>query len=107
MRVFCAGRDAREDVGALGPLSESGIGEAVDVGSEHGALPREADPFADVSGDQVVIASQDLHRDPLALQLGDDFTRVIAGRICECDESSQDEISFIILRERRLSRERR
>ena len=107
IRVFCAGETRAKTVVLLGHRRERAVGHALDLVAADDAGTVEADLTADVLGDQLVVAGEDLHHDAVAAEraerLGDAFHR----RIEEGHEAGEHELTLVAGRIHGLERHRR
>ena len=107
IRVLLRGRDAGEDGRLLGHRRERAVGHALDLVATDDAGTVEADLTADVRGDKLVVAGEDLHHDAVAAEgaerLGDAFQRGIE----EGHEAGEHELTLVAGRVHGLERHRR
>src|SRR6266446_3237052 len=93
--VFLRGGDAGEDGRLLSYRGESAVGHALDLVATDDAGTVEADLTADVLGDKLVVAGEDLHHDAVAAEraerLGDAFHR----RVEEGHEAGEHELTLV------------
>ena len=91
----------------LSDRGESAVGHALDLVASDDAGTVEADLTADMLGDKLVVAGEDLHHDAVAAEraerLGDAFHR----RIEEGHETGEHELTLVAGRIRGLERHHR
>ena len=96
MRAFCIGRQLGEDGHPLGRGRELVVVQHLHLGAEEQPLDRQADVAADASGDDVVVAGEDLHGDAvLAERPRCAGAAVSFGRVEEGNEPGQDEVALV------------
>ena len=77
-------------------MTEGGVIDPRDVVARDDLLLVQCDGPADVTRDPFVVASQNLDRDAVALELRQDISDVRQEGISEADEARQDEIRLIV-----------
>ena len=96
--VLLRRRDAREHRRLLREMAERRVVDPRDVLAGHDLLIVQPMRSADVTGDQLVIARQDLDGDAVALELRQHLADIREDRIGEADEAGQHEIGLVVAR---------
>ena len=78
-------------VGLLGDVSQRRIGHVFEFGTKDDRRSVETDLHANMTGDQFVVACQNLHFDAVALHCGSDVRRIGTCRIFEGEVTCQDQ----------------
>ena len=92
---FLVGGELREYRGRFGALGQLLVREGIDLVAQQDVLGRQANLAAHVSGYRVVVAGQNLDRDPVLLQRGDGRRGAVLGRVQEGDVANQHQVGFI------------
>ena len=88
-------REAGEHVGGLDGLGQLRVGHGLDLAAEHDLLGIDADLGADLAGDEVVVAGQDLDGHAVLAQGGDGFGGGVLGRVEEGEVAGQDQVGLV------------
>ncbi len=95
IRCLWAGETRANSVVFSAASASSLVGHLLDVGAQQDELGREPDLLADLAGDEIVVAGDDLDRDAVALQRLDGRRGGLLGRVEERDVAVQDQVALV------------
>ena len=93
--LLVSGRDAGKQRGLARRVGKLIVGHLLDLAAEQHELGGQPDLLADLAGDQIVVAGDDLDRDAVALQGLDGRRGGLLGRIEEGDIAVQDQVALV------------